>query len=114
MSHGIRISSTDPANEDIRGSNPSVINSSSLSPLEDLLLPIVIDGSNVAMSHGNKDRFSCKGIKIAVEFFRKRGHKNISVFVPKWRKESSKPESPITDNLLWTSQNIGRLLKSEF
>ena len=63
---------------------------------DDILLPIVIDGSNVAMSHGNKDRFSCKGIAIAVEFFRKRGHKNISVFVPKWRKESSKPESPIT------------------
>ena len=96
----IRISTTEPTNEDIRGSNPSVINSSSLSPLDDLLLPIVIDGSNVAMSHGNKDRFSCKGIKIAVEFFRKRGHKNISVFVPKWRKESSKPESPITDQHL--------------
>ena len=64
---------------------------------DDGLLPIVIDGSNVAMSHGNKDRFSCKGIAIAVEFFLKRGHKNISVFVPKWRKESSKPESPITD-----------------
>ena len=63
---------------------------------DDVLLPIVIDGSNVAMSHGNKDRFSCKGIAIAVDFFRKRGHKNISVFVPTWRKESSKPESPIT------------------
>ena len=63
---------------------------------DDAFFPIVIDGSNVAMSHGNKDRFSCKGIAIAVEFFRKRGHKSISVFVPKWRKESSKPESPIT------------------
>ena len=61
-----------------------------------ILLPIVIDGSNVAMSHGNKDRFSCKGIKICVDWFRARGHKDITVFVPKWRKESSKPDSPIT------------------
>ena len=60
------------------------------------LLPVVIDGSNVAMSHGNKDRFSCRGIKICVDWFRARGHKEITVFVPKWRKESSKPDSPIT------------------
>ena len=66
------------------------------------LLPIVIDGSNVAMSHGNKDRFSCKGIKICVDWFRARGHTDITVFVPMWRKESSKPDSPITgtDTLL--------------
>ena len=62
----------------------------------DRLLPIVIDGSNVAMSHGNKDRFSCKGIKICVDWFRARGHTDITVFVPMWRKESSKPDSPIT------------------
>ena len=63
---------------------------------EGALLPIIIDGSNVAMSHGNKERFSCKGIKICVEWFRSRGHKEITVFVPLWRKESSKPETPIT------------------
>ncbi len=62
------------------------------------LLPIVIDGSNVAMSHGNKDRFSCKGILIAVEWFKSRGHKDITVFVPLWRKETSRPEAPITGN----------------
>jgi hypothetical protein len=32
-------------------------------PAESDLLPIVIDGSNVAMGHGNKERFSCKGIR---------------------------------------------------
>lgn len=63
---------------------------------DDLLLPIVIDGSNVAMSHGNKDVFSCKGIRICVNWFQSRGHKDITVFVPKWRKESPRPDTPIT------------------
>lgn len=57
---------------------------------------IVIDGSNVAMSHG-KNIFSCRGIKIAVDWFSLRGHKEITVFVPQWRKESSRPDTPITD-----------------
>ena len=37
------------------------------------LRPIVIDGSNVAMSHGNSEMFSCRGIEICVEWFRARG-----------------------------------------
>ncbi|XP_071115361.1 probable ribonuclease ZC3H12C isoform X1 [Haliotis cracherodii] len=57
---------------------------------------IVIDGSNVAMSHG-KDVFSCHGIQLAVDWFRQRGHENITVFVPQWRKETSRPDAPITD-----------------
>ena len=63
------------------------------------LLPIVIDGSNVAMAHGKKAVFSCKGIQICVDWFKNHGHEpeTIRVFVPSWRKESSKPESPITD-----------------
>ncbi|KAL1417799.1 hypothetical protein MTO96_026508 [Rhipicephalus appendiculatus] len=61
---------------------------------EDPLRPIVIDGSNVAMSHGNKEVFSCRGIKLAVDWFRDRGHTNISVFVPSWRKEASRAETP--------------------
>jgi len=59
------------------------------------LRPIVIDGSNVAMSHGNKIKFSCKGIKICVDWFTSRGHMDTKVFVPNWRKESSKPDAPI-------------------
>ena len=67
-----------------------------IAPLaEDPLLPIVIDGSNVAMSHGNKEVFSCMGIWICVRWFQVRGHKTITVFVPKWRKESSRPDAPI-------------------
>ncbi|CAG4952415.1 unnamed protein product [Colias eurytheme] len=58
---------------------------------------IVIDGSNVAMSHGNKEVFSCRGIEICVDWFRARGHKEITVFVPKWRKEASRPDNPVSD-----------------
>ena len=32
-----------------------------------------------------------------MDWFKNRGHDNIKVFVPAWRKESFKPESPITD-----------------
>lgn len=64
------------------------------------LRPIVIDGSNVAMSHGNKEAFSCRGIKLCVDWFRVRGHKDITVFVPKWRKENSRPDNPIKDQEL--------------
>lgn len=35
-----------------------------------------------------------------MDWFRKRGHTQITVFVPQWRKESPKPESPITDQRL--------------
>uniref|UniRef100_A0A667YZG5 Zinc finger CCCH-type containing 12A n=1 Tax=Myripristis murdjan TaxID=586833 RepID=A0A667YZG5_9TELE len=61
------------------------------------LKPIVIDGSNVAMSHGNKEVFSCRGIQLAVNFFLDRGHTSITVFVPSWRKEQPRPDAPITD-----------------
>ncbi|KAM7384583.1 hypothetical protein PAMA_011781 [Pampus argenteus] len=64
---------------------------------EDVLRPIVIDGSNVAMSHGNKEVFSCLGIQLTVNFFLDRGHTKITVFVPSWRKEHPRPDVPITD-----------------
>ncbi|XP_075691871.1 putative ribonuclease ZC3H12B [Rhinoderma darwinii] len=73
----------------------------------DNLRPIVIDGSNVAMSHGNKEVFSCRGIQLAVEWFLEKGHKDITVFVPAWRKEQSRPDAPITD------QEILRNLEKE-
>ncbi|CAH0382180.1 unnamed protein product [Bemisia tabaci] len=66
-------------------------------PNETRLRPIVIDGSNVAMSHGNNEVFSCRGIKICVDWFRARGHQEIVVFVPKWRKESPRPDNLIRD-----------------
>ncbi|KAF7667261.1 hypothetical protein LDENG_00070040 [Lucifuga dentata] len=63
----------------------------------DALRPVVIDGSNIAMSHGNKEVFSCLGIQLAVNFFLERGHTDITVFVPSWRKEQPRPDVPITD-----------------
>ncbi|KAE8289068.1 Endoribonuclease ZC3H12A [Larimichthys crocea] len=66
------------------------------------LRPIVIDGSNVAMSHGNKEVFSCRGIQLAVNFFLDRGHNTITVFVPTWRKEQPRPDAPITDQHILT------------
>ncbi|MBN3307117.1 ZC12B ribonuclease, partial [Amia calva] len=61
------------------------------------LRPIVIDGSNVAMSHGDKQVFSCRGVQLAVQWFWDQGHRDITVFVPLWRKEQTRPEAPITD-----------------
>ncbi|XP_006886650.1 PREDICTED: ribonuclease ZC3H12A [Elephantulus edwardii] len=64
------------------------------------LRPVVIDGSNVAMSHGNKEVFSCRGILLAVNWFLERGHTDITVFVPSWRKEQPRPDVPITDQYI--------------
>lgn len=52
------------------------------------LRPIVIDGSNVAMCHGRalaagkRPKFSCRGIEMCVEFFKRRGHSTIVAFLP--------------------------------
>ena len=46
-------------------------------------------------SHGNKEVFSCRGIQLAVDWFRQRGHKDITVFVPQWRKETSRTDARI-------------------
>ncbi|XP_029315366.1 probable ribonuclease ZC3H12C [Cottoperca gobio] len=74
---------------------------------KDNLRPVVVDGSNVAMSHGNKEVFSCQGIQLAVDWFLERGHTDITVFVPAWRKEQSRPDALITD------QDILRRLEKE-
>ncbi|KAM9703400.1 LOW QUALITY PROTEIN: endoribonuclease ZC3H12A-like [Menidia menidia] len=59
--------------------------------------PVVIDGSNVAMSHGDKKVFSCQGLRLAVNWFWDKGLRNITVFVPLWRKELPRADAPITD-----------------
>uniref|UniRef100_A0A3P9MK74 KH and NYN domain containing n=1 Tax=Oryzias latipes TaxID=8090 RepID=A0A3P9MK74_ORYLA len=52
------------------------------------LRTIIIDGSNVAMSHGLGHFFSCRGIALAVQHFWDRGHRNISALIPQWRQKS--------------------------
>ncbi|XP_056156596.1 NEDD4-binding protein 1 isoform X2 [Lampris incognitus] len=56
-------------------------------PGESALRLIIIDGSNVAMSHGRGLFFSCRGIALAVQYFWNRGHRRISTFVPRWRQK---------------------------
>uniref|UniRef100_A0AC34QAJ6 C3H1-type domain-containing protein n=1 Tax=Panagrolaimus sp. JU765 TaxID=591449 RepID=A0AC34QAJ6_9BILA len=75
------------------------------------LRSIVIDGSNIAMTHGHKEFFSCKGIRECVDFFIQRGHDEIFVFVPQFRKESPRSDCPITDqHILFDLENEKRLI----
>lgn len=56
---------------------------------------ISTDGLFSHCSHGNKEVFSCRGIQLAVDWFRDRGHTYIKVFVPSWRKEPPRADTPI-------------------
>uniref|UniRef100_A0A0N5APE5 C3H1-type domain-containing protein n=1 Tax=Syphacia muris TaxID=451379 RepID=A0A0N5APE5_9BILA len=66
-------------------------------PMPISLRSIVIDGSNIAMAHGRKEVFSCAGINECVQFFKRRGHTDILVFVPQFRRETARSDCPITD-----------------
>ncbi|XP_066493376.1 NEDD4-binding protein 1 [Tiliqua scincoides] len=68
---------------------------------------IVIDGSNVAISHGLSKFFSCRGIAIAVDYFWKRGHRRITVFVPQWR--TKRDSSTTEQHFLTQLQDVGIL-----
>lgn len=57
-------------------------------PGDPKLRTIIIDGSNVAMSHGLGHFFSCRGIALAVQHFWDRGHRQISAMLPQWRQKS--------------------------
>lgn len=51
-------------------------------------------------SHGNKQVFSCRGLQLAVKWFWDQGMRDITVFVPLWRKEHPRPETSITGGSL--------------
>ena len=75
--------------------------------------PIVIDGSNVAITHGGDGKtFSCKGIQICVDWFKSNGMEDITVFVPSWRKETPRSDgsNPITDQHILTELEHKKLL----
>ncbi|NWS72018.1 N4BP1 protein, partial [Crotophaga sulcirostris] len=76
-------------------------------PGKPYLKHIIIDGSNVAISHGLRKFFSCRGIALAVDYFWKRGHRNITVFVPQWR---TRRDPSITEqDFLTQLQDVGIL-----
>lgn len=64
----------------------------------------------VPCRHGN-GVFSCKGIQLAVDYFKRRGHSKITVFVPEWRKEAPTLEHAITDQHLLRSLEQDGYLK---
>ncbi|CAE1256213.1 ZC3H12 [Acanthosepion pharaonis] len=77
-------------------------------PDNDDLRYIVIDGSNIAMAHGN-GKFSCKGIQIAVNYFVQRGH-NVMVFVPQHKLCAPGPNNIILDQeILYQLKEKGHL-----
>jgi len=75
-----------------------------LTEVKGKLRPIVIDGSNVAMSHGLNRVFSCRGIQICVEYFQKMGHETVIAFVPRYR---NKPNESVDTHLLDQLENQG-------
>lgn len=55
----------------------SILNVKKMKPL------ILLDMSNIAMRHGNSEKFSTKGIKICLDFFVKNGHE-VCGFLPEY------------------------------
>lgn len=72
---------------------------------KNLLRTIMIDCSNVAREHGkeNGGTFSCKGIILAIDYFRNKGHK-VEAYIPRKLNERLK----VTDrDLLEKYKNVG-------
>ncbi|KAF8366435.1 rege-1, partial [Pristionchus pacificus] len=63
-----------------------------------LLRPIIIDGSNIALTHGRRSTFSCSGIRECISFFEQRGHNDILVFLPAYRRETPRSHAPVSDH----------------
>jgi len=57
----------------------------------------VLDVQNIAMRHGNNLTFNCIGIKIAIDYWKNKGHEVIG-FAPDYllngRKNVENPEDP--------------------
>ena len=67
----------------------------------DNLRPIIIDGSNLAREHGNGSLFSCRGIALCVRYFWLRGHREITCFVPNFRKGPTGNPRTIDNDVLF-------------
>jgi hypothetical protein len=53
---------------------------------------IVVDTPNVAMRHGLNTKFSCRGIKLAIDFFHSAGHRVVA-FLPVWTSSTLRSSS---------------------
>ncbi|GAB1603155.1 NEDD4-binding protein 1-like [Argonauta hians] len=74
----------------------------------DRLRYIVVDGSNIAMTHGN-GKFSCRGIQIVVDYFDNLGH-NVMAFVPQHKFCTPNASNNILDqDILYRLKEQGHL-----
>ncbi|CAG2256112.1 MCPIP [Mytilus edulis] len=64
-----------------------------------------------AIFHGRGKIFSCKGIKLCVDYFLKRGHTKVTCFVPAWRRYRPRPQNPISDQDILVELNERGLLE---
>ena len=53
--------------------------------------------------HGKKKIFSCRGIELCVNYFVKKGHRQVYAVVPQWRLSYPTADSPISDQHLLLS-----------
>ena len=49
-------------------------------------------------SHGNDKVFSCRGIKLVIDFFQQRGHAKVIALVPQWRRRVPTFDRPVSDH----------------
>eukprot|EP00095_Tigriopus_kingsejongensis_P002353 maker-scaffold1523_size37540-snap-gene-0.19 protein:Tk02353 transcript:maker-scaffold1523_size37540-snap-gene-0.19-mRNA-1 annotation:"ribonuclease zc3h12b" len=81
------------------------------------LRPVVIDGSNVAMAHGligrrgseRRPGFSSRGIQLVVDYFKRRGHQEVTAIIPHFRLKSGMSEDR---HLLEAMERQGNLMTS--
>ena len=74
------------------------------------LRPIIIDGQNIAVEHAKQQRkgvhFSSRGLEICVDYFKKRGHDEIVVFLPRFRHKSGQCDDQSILNKLENNGNL--------
>ncbi|ETN71459.1 hypothetical protein NECAME_19329, partial [Necator americanus] len=68
--------------------------------------PLEYDQSRII--HGRKEVFSCAGIRDCVRFFTDRGHDDVLVFIPQFRRETARADCPITDQHLLNELDAAR------
>ena len=60
--------------------------------------------------HGNHKFFSCRGIELCINYFKRKGHTEITAFVTQWRTRSSQQNKPIKDQHILDELREPRML----